>query len=70
MKGDDPRFKATYAHEELVEHFLLSPGEQVLIDTCRVMGIGMAWRSCSKPSRTSALFLTKVVRCLRTSRPL
>ena len=35
MKGDYPRFKATYAHEELVEHFLLSPGEQALIDTCR-----------------------------------
>jgi len=35
MQGDYPRFKATYAHEELVEHFLLSPGEQALIDTCR-----------------------------------
>jgi hypothetical protein len=35
MKGDYPRFKATYAHEELVEHFLLSPAEQALIATCR-----------------------------------
>jgi TnpA family transposase len=35
VKGDYPHFKATYAHEELVEHFLLSPGEQALIDTCR-----------------------------------
>jgi hypothetical protein len=23
MTGDRPHFKATYAHEELVEHFLL-----------------------------------------------
>jgi hypothetical protein len=35
MPGDYPRFKATYAHEELVEHFLLSPAEHALIDTCR-----------------------------------
>ncbi len=35
MKGDYPRFKATYAHDELVEHFLLSPAERVLVDTCR-----------------------------------
>lgn len=34
MKGDYPRFKATYAHEELVEHFLLSPAERTLVDTC------------------------------------
>ncbi len=25
MKGDYPRFKATYVHDELVEYFLLSP---------------------------------------------
>ena len=35
MKGDYPRFKATYEHEELVESFLLSPAERVLVDTCR-----------------------------------
>ena len=34
MKGDYPRFKATYAHEELVEHFLLNPAERALVDTC------------------------------------
>lgn len=27
MKGDYPRFRATYTHEELVEHFLLQPDE-------------------------------------------
>ncbi|HSF30195.1 MAG TPA: DUF4158 domain-containing protein [Candidatus Tectomicrobia bacterium] len=35
MPGDYPRFKATFAHEELLEHFLLSPAEHALIDTCR-----------------------------------
>jgi hypothetical protein len=25
MKGDYPRFNATYTHNELVEHFLLTP---------------------------------------------
>src|SRR6266850_823627 len=35
MTGDYPRFKASYTHEELVEHFLLSPAEHALVDTCR-----------------------------------
>jgi hypothetical protein len=35
MPGDYPRFKASYAHEELVEHFLLSSAEHALVDTCR-----------------------------------
>jgi TnpA family transposase len=34
MKGDYPGFKATYIHEELVEHFLLSPAEHALVETC------------------------------------
>ena len=34
MQGDYPRFKTTYTHEELVEHFLLSPADRALIDTC------------------------------------
>jgi hypothetical protein len=34
MTGDYPRFKATYTHEELVEHFLLSPAERAVVDTC------------------------------------
>jgi len=34
MMGDYPCFKATYAHEELVEHFLLSPGERAVVETC------------------------------------
>lgn len=34
MKGDYPRFKATYTHEELVEHFLLRPADRAVIDTC------------------------------------
>jgi hypothetical protein len=36
MKGDYPRFKASYAHEELVEHFLLSPAERTLVETWSV----------------------------------
>jgi hypothetical protein len=28
MKGDYPRFRVTYTHEELVEHFLLQPDER------------------------------------------
>ena len=35
MSGDYPSFRATYTHEELVEHFLLSPAERALVDTCR-----------------------------------
>ena len=34
MQGDYPRFKTTYTHEEFVEHFLLSPADRALIDTC------------------------------------
>src|ERR1041385_9101401 len=34
MKGDYPRFKAKYAHEDLVEHFLLSPADHAVIETC------------------------------------
>jgi TnpA family transposase len=34
MRGDYPCFKATYVHEELVEHFLLSPGERAVVETC------------------------------------
>jgi hypothetical protein len=34
MTGDYPSLKATYAHEELVEHFLLSPAKRTLLDTC------------------------------------
>ncbi len=35
MKGDYPRFKALYAHEELVAHFLLTPHERSLISQLR-----------------------------------
>ena len=34
MKGDYPCFKATYVHEELVEHFLLSPADRAVVETC------------------------------------
>ena len=34
MTGDYPRFQATYTHEALVEHFLLSPAERAVVDTC------------------------------------
>jgi hypothetical protein len=35
MKGDYPRFRASYSHEELVEHFLLTSAEHQLIAQCR-----------------------------------
>jgi len=35
MKGDYPHFRALYAHEELVEHFLLAPHERLLISQLR-----------------------------------
>lgn len=35
MRGDYPRFRASYAHEELVEHFLLTAPEYELITQCR-----------------------------------
>jgi hypothetical protein len=34
MKGAYPCFKATYTHDELVEHFLLTPAERAVVDTC------------------------------------
>jgi Domain of unknown function (DUF4158) len=34
MRGDYPRFKATYAYEPLVEHFLLSPADHAMVETC------------------------------------
>jgi TnpA family transposase len=35
MTGDYPRFRTSYSHDELVEHFLLTPTEQALIAQCR-----------------------------------
>ena len=35
MKGDYPGFKVTYTDEELAEHFLLTPAERTLVETCR-----------------------------------
>jgi hypothetical protein len=35
MQGDYPRFNTTYTHEELVEHFLLTPADRTLVNTCR-----------------------------------
>ena len=34
MTGDYPRFQATYTPEALVEHFLVSPAERAVVDTC------------------------------------
>lgn len=35
MSGAYPHFKSCYTHEELVEHFLLTPAELQLVFTCR-----------------------------------
>ena len=35
MKGDYPGFQVTYTDEELAEHFLLTPAERALVETCR-----------------------------------
>ncbi len=35
MKGDYPRFRAAYSHEELAEQFLLTPTDLELISQCR-----------------------------------
>jgi Domain of unknown function (DUF4158) len=35
MQGEYPGFKVTYTDEELAEHFLLTPAERALVDTCR-----------------------------------
>jgi hypothetical protein len=35
MSGAYPHFKSWYTHEELVEHFLLTPAELQLVFTCR-----------------------------------
>jgi hypothetical protein len=36
MGGVYPHFKASYAHEELVEHFLLSPADLQFVFGCRM----------------------------------
>lgn len=35
MTGDYPHFRTAYSHDELVEHFLLTPAEQGFIAQCR-----------------------------------
>ena len=35
MANAYPQFRSCYAHEELVEHFLLTPAEVQLVLTCR-----------------------------------
>src|SRR5262245_36893908 len=35
MRGDYPWFQTSYRHEELVEHFLLTPAEHHLLGRCR-----------------------------------
>ena len=35
MSGAYPHFKPCYTHEELVEHFLLTPADLQLVLTCR-----------------------------------
>jgi hypothetical protein len=36
MSGAYPQFKTAYTHEELVEHFLLTPADlQLVVLTCR-----------------------------------
>ena len=35
MSGAYPQFKTSYTHEELVEHFLLTPADLQLVLTCR-----------------------------------
>ena len=35
MSGAYPHFKSSYTHEELVEHFLLTPADLQLVWTCR-----------------------------------
>jgi hypothetical protein len=35
MSGAYPHFKLSYTHEELVEHFLLTPADLQLVWTCR-----------------------------------
>jgi Domain of unknown function (DUF4158) len=35
MSGTYPSFKSSYSHDELVEHFLLTPADLQLVLTCR-----------------------------------
>ena len=67
MQGDYPRFKATYTHEELVEHFLLNPAERALVDTCCGDGIVMGWPCYSKPCSIWAISPTTSSKCQRSS---
>jgi Domain of unknown function (DUF4158) len=35
MSGTDPDFQSSYTHEEMVEHFLLTPADLSLVFACR-----------------------------------
>jgi hypothetical protein len=63
MTGDYQRFKATYAHEGLVGHLLLSPAERALIDTCRGDVNRPASPCCSPWCRTWAISRAIFGRC-------
>jgi Domain of unknown function (DUF4158) len=49
-----PQFRSSYSHEEMVEHFLLTPAELQLVLTCR----GDANR-CAMASRAAENFVTE-----------
>ena len=48
-----PQFRSSYSHEEMVEHFLLTPAELQLVLTCRgdANRCGMARLAMSTPHR-------------------
>ena len=69
MKGDYPRFKATYTHEELVEHFLLSPAERALVDTCHGDANRHGVAVLLKAVQYLGYFPTISSRCRRSSGP-
>ena len=58
-----PQFRSSYSHEEMVEHFLLTPAELQLVLTCRGDGnrCGMARLAMSTPHR----WVCMATRCCR-----
>ena len=44
MANAYPQFRSSYSHEEMVEHFLLTPAELQLVLTCRGDVNVVGWR--------------------------
>ena len=72
-----PQFRSSYSHEEMVEHFLLTPAELQLVLTCRgdanrcgmalVLKNGLSSGLCARPNAQNTRGGSRIRR--RSTRP-